>query len=203
MPPKISYTEDAILTAALDTIREFGPEGLTARNIAQKMQGSTQPIYRVFPSIEALAARAAEEILRIALDYMVRESDPESHFLSIGLGYLRFARQEPELFEFLVTGGRKQWFVTDKGSPLYVLIEKMRKDRYLLDLPDSVLAELFNDMFIYTHGLCTLKTIRKEEAGLEQERNQLHEMGGRLIAITIIKSKYPEQYQQLFTEEEK
>jgi len=203
MPPKISYTEDAILTAALGAIRESGTEGLTARNIAKKMEGSTQPIYRVFPSIEALAARAAEEILRIALDYMEGESDPESHFLSIGLGYLRFARQEPKLFEFLVTGGRKQWFVTDRGSSLYVLIEKMRKDRYLRDLPDSVLIGLFNDMFIYTHGLCTLKTIRKEETGLEQERKHLHDMGGRLIALTIIKAKYPEQYRQMFTEEEK
>ncbi len=200
MPPKISYTEEAILTAALQALREWGTEGLTARNIAEKMEGSTQPIYRVFPSIEALADRAADEVLRIALAYMERESDPESHFLSIGLGYLRFARQEPKLFEFLVMGGRKQWFVTDKGSPLYVLIEKMRKDWYLRDLPDSVLSGLFNDMFIYTHGLCTLKTIRKEETGLEQERKHLHEMGGRLIALTIIRTKYPEQYLQMFRE---
>ena len=200
MPPKISYTEEAILTAALQALRESGTEGLTARKIAKKMEGSTQPIYRVFPSIEALADRAAEEVLRIALDYMEREWDPESHFLAIGLGYLRFAREEPELFEFLVTGRRKQWFVTDRGSPLYVLIEKMRQDRYLRDLPDTELIGLFNDMFIYTHGLCTLKTIRKEETGLEQERNYLHEMGGRLISLTIIRTKYPEQYLKMFKE---
>ncbi|MFP4363957.1 MAG: TetR/AcrR family transcriptional regulator [Spirochaetia bacterium] len=197
MPPKASYTKDEVLEAAVETVRRHGKDSLTARNIAKQLGGSTQLIYSSFPSIKELEDAAAQRALSRAIGYMQKENDPHSRFLSIGLGYLRFAREEPNLFDFLVMEKRKPWFITGSESPLYQLIQKMRQDWYFANIPDKVLKKLFNDMFIYTHGLCTLKTIRKIESNLQEERDYLQDMGGKLIAMTMLEVKQKKSLEEI------
>ena len=45
MPPKVRFTREEIIRAALDITRESGPEALTARSLAARLDCSAKPIF--------------------------------------------------------------------------------------------------------------------------------------------------------------
>lgn len=189
MPPRVNFDREQILSAAVNLLRREGKERFTARNVARELGGSTQPIYRVFSNLKELEEAVFKTAHREAIDFMLKFEDEESYFLSIGMGYLAFARREPNLFDFLFSGGKQ---VLDSGgevSPFRPLYKKMRKDPFLRDLPEEDIRTLFRDMFIYTHGLCSFTILNKEELSLEEERRLLQKMGGKLIAVTFMTHK--------------
>ncbi len=198
MPPKVSFTREKIIEAAVSLVRREGIGKLNTRNVAREMQGSTQPMYRVFKSIDELEEAVIEEVTPIALNYMLEAEDGESAFLSIGIGYLKFAREEPQLFELLFVKGKKKWNFTPRSPFLGPVVEKMRRDWYLKELSEHALLGLFRDMFIYTHGLCTLQSIDIDRADPKQERKLLHDAGGQLIAMAVIREKNPAALEEMY-----
>jgi len=191
MPPRISFSREMIIDAAVQIVRKEGIEKVNARNVAGIIGGSTQPIYREFGSITELVDAVVEKLTPLALKYMVEAEDHESAFLSIGLGFLEFSRKEPGIFDLLFVKGKKKWLFTPENPFLGPLLEKMRRDPYLKDMSDRTLLGLFRDMFIYTHGLCMLKSIDIDRSDPVQERQLLHDAGGGLIAMAILKEKEP------------
>ena len=137
-------------------------------------------------------------VIRGLITRMLEAEDDESAFLSIGLGYLKFAREEPQLFDLLFVKGKKKWNFTSRSPFLGPVMEKMRRDWYLKDLSDHALLGLFRDMFIYTHGLCTLQSIDIDRADPSQERKLLHDVGGQLIAMTVIREKNPAALEEMY-----
>lgn len=191
MPPKVSFPREKIVAAAVSLVREQGIEQLNARSLAAVMNSSTQPIYRVFGSIRDLEEAVIDELTPLALSYMLEETDSESEFLAIGLGYLKFARQEPKAYELLFLSGRKNWDLSPDSPFVGSLLEKMRKDPYLENLKESTLLRLYRDMFIYTHGLCTLTSIDFRIEDPAMERKLLHDTGGQLIAMAVLMEENP------------
>ena len=59
MARKKTITHDQILNAAYDLVVEQGFKSFTARNIAKKMNCSTQPIYLEFKNMAELIAEKA------------------------------------------------------------------------------------------------------------------------------------------------
>ena len=56
MPAKVRYPRESIIAAAVRLVRHSGPEALNARALAKEMGCSTQPIFRVFDSMEQIHA---------------------------------------------------------------------------------------------------------------------------------------------------
>ncbi|MFW5712281.1 MAG: TetR/AcrR family transcriptional regulator [bacterium] len=192
MPPRVAYSKEMMVEAACSIVRCRGLEELNARSLAREIGGSTQPIYRVFASIEEVVAEVIKSQTPYVLSFMLEAKDDESEFLSIGLGYLRFAREEPHLFKLFFTSGRTRWDFTRHSEFMQPLLRKMRRDWYLRDLSDQVLRQLFLDMFLYTHGLCTVSQLDTGEKDPQRERQMLHDVGGQLIFMTLIREKQPE-----------
>jgi len=191
MPPRVSFSREMIIDASVEIVRREGIEKMNARRVARAIGGSTQPIYRVFSSIEALEEAVIERLSPLALRYMLEAEDDESAFLSIGLGFLKFSREEPMIFDLLFVKGRKKWIFSSRNPSLGPLLKKMRQDKYLKDMREQSLLGLFRDMFIYTHGLCMLKSIYIDGADAVEERQLLHDAGAQLIAMAIIREKNP------------
>jgi AcrR family transcriptional regulator len=188
MPPRISFTREEIISAALKVIRKKGADGLTVRETAAMMKGSTQPIYREFGTAESLMQGVRRAVEAIALKYLIEKEDSESNFLAVGMGYLDFAAKEPELFRFLYLSGKKRFDFADAGRPMEAVIEKMRKDPYLKNLGTPVLRRLLVDMTIYTFGLCMFSSMDAEGGASMNHRGLLHDMGGKLIIYEIMKA---------------
>lgn len=100
MPPRTRYTPDRILDAALALTRREGLGAVTARQVAGALGCSTAPVFTHFSTMELLHERLIERI--IALFEQATEAavhaDP---LMAAGLGMVRFAAEEPRLYEAL------------------------------------------------------------------------------------------------------
>lgn len=125
---------ESIVTAAIELIRSGGWESVSARAIARAMHCSTMPIYSAIGSMEKLrmaAARRAGDLLRDEL-HRPRTGDET---LDLAVGYIAFAREEPNLFRFLMPTVRE-------------LLE--------LNIRDENRDEFLFHTWVFTHGLADL-----------------------------------------------
>lgn len=157
MPPKVQVTQDAILNAAICIIKDKGIGGLNARDIAKSLGCSVQPIFRNFQSMENLKEslyKQAEEMF----DQHMRNGLTlhPIPFLGMGLAYIRFAKNEKNLFKFL--------FMSDgfKGRSVQDMIhgdenhEIVRIISGMTGLPFEKSERLFISIWLTTHGIAAM-----------------------------------------------
>lgn len=103
MPPPVKITKQNVLDAALTLTRERGAEALNARALAGALGCSTQPIFHNFASMEQLRLEVIRLADRVYQDFLAREMSRTdvSPYMASGLGYIRFAVEEPNLFRLL------------------------------------------------------------------------------------------------------
>jgi AcrR family transcriptional regulator len=97
----------ALVAVAVELARAGGPDAVVLREVARRLQVSPAAIYRHFPDRESLLGEVAR-MARMDLAHRmlaeverVRETDLQARsigrFLAVGLGYLHFAHEEPNL----------------------------------------------------------------------------------------------------------
>lgn len=98
MPPRRRYTAEKILDAAMALTRARGVETVTARSLASELGCSTAPIFSHFASMDALYEQLMDQIIArfVAMAGSVSHDDP---LIGAGIGWLRFAAEEPRLYE--------------------------------------------------------------------------------------------------------
>lgn len=103
MPPKIKITKKDIISTALRLIRENGVDALNARNVADALGCSTQPVFSNFTGMDELRAAVTEAAYNEYLSYLKREAESGEYpeYKSHGMAYIRFAKEEKELFRLL------------------------------------------------------------------------------------------------------
>ena len=109
MPPKVRITKEDIVKTTVELVREFGAQSINARAIATAIGCSTQPIFSNFRSMEELEEATVFAAHKIYLGYLSKESSLNKYpkYKSFGMAYVRFAREERELFKLLFMCDRK------------------------------------------------------------------------------------------------
>ena len=102
MPKKPATTKEAMIEGAFRLVREQGHEALTVRNLASFLGCSTQPIMYQFPDTTVLKDLAYQKADAFHTACILADGD----LLEIGLRYIRFAEEEPRLFQFLFQSDR-------------------------------------------------------------------------------------------------
>lgn len=110
MPPKARITKREIISTAIILVRENGASSLNARAIASALGCSTQPIFSNFSSMDELQEAVNEYAYQTYLDFIKKEVDSGEYppYKAFGMAYIRFAREEKELFKLL--------FMCDRGG---------------------------------------------------------------------------------------
>ncbi|MBQ6374071.1 MAG: TetR/AcrR family transcriptional regulator [Clostridia bacterium] len=106
MPRKATTTREAMIDGAFRLIREKGHDSLTVRNLAALLGCSTQPIMYRFPNLETLKDLVYRRADACHSEYILAGGS----LLEIGIRYIRFAEEEPQLFRFLFQSGRFSGF---------------------------------------------------------------------------------------------
>ena len=103
MPPKTKITKQDIIEKALDLLREGGEGAINARSIASALGCSTQPIFSNFSSMEELEESVLLAAYECYLGFLRREAESGKYpaYKSFGMAYIRFAKEERELFKLL------------------------------------------------------------------------------------------------------
>ena len=108
MPPKPKVTSDMIIDAAVDVVRQDGFESINARAVSKRLHCSTQPVMYHFETINALKQAAFKRVDQMHTEYLMNIADEQDPVLGIGLNYIRFAVEQPQLFRFLFQSGYAQ-----------------------------------------------------------------------------------------------
>lgn len=105
MPPKVRITREMILGAAYAIARQEGIEAVNARTIAARLGCSTQPVLYQFAHVEDVR----REVCRMADEYhsacLMQLPEDENPMIALGMNYIRFAREERQLFRLLFQSG--------------------------------------------------------------------------------------------------
>ena len=101
MPPKVKFRKDEIINAAVAIVREKGVTALTARELAANLGVSTRPIFTYFDTMEQLKAEVYTYAKELYREYVLKGLEAPIPNLGVGQQYLRFAKDEPELYKYL------------------------------------------------------------------------------------------------------
>lgn len=105
MPAKVKVTKEMIIDAAFEVTQSEGAENVNARTVSQKLGCSTQPIMYHFATIEDMKRAVYAKLDWYHTEYLMNVNPQEDIMLGIGLNYIRFAVEEPNLFRFLFQSG--------------------------------------------------------------------------------------------------
>lgn len=123
MPPACRFTREQIVAAALAITRERGFAAVTARAIADTLHSSSKVIFSAFSGMDDLLAAtidAADAQYRAYSADFVRDSaDPP--YKAVGTAYIRFARNEPNLFHLLYMRDRRREDHSGDAALMYLL----------------------------------------------------------------------------------
>ena len=109
MPPKVKITKREIIQTALSLTRENGLSAVNARNIATALNCSTQPVFSNFATMEELQQQVTLAAYDLYLGFLQKEVESGKYpkYKSFGMAYIRFAKEEQELFKLLFMCDRK------------------------------------------------------------------------------------------------
>ena len=101
MPPKVKFTSNEIIEAAVNITREKGIDAVTAREVGRALGVSTRPLFTYFDTVEALKREVYLYAEKLYKEYVENGLKAEIPFLGVGQQYLRFAKEEPNLYKYL------------------------------------------------------------------------------------------------------
>ncbi|MGN1060265.1 MAG: TetR/AcrR family transcriptional regulator [Candidatus Coproplasma sp.] len=157
MPPKNKYTKEQITNAAMEILRAEGAAAVTARSVAARLGSSVAPIFSVFENMDELQNELIKQCKAVYTSYVEIGLNEAIAFKGVGLSYLRFAMEEPNLFRVLFMADEGVYGLDNVLSEIednYEDIFKCVQDCYGLNAEDS--KKLYLHMWIYTHGIAVL-----------------------------------------------
>lgn len=155
MPPKVKITKEDIINTAVCIVREQGAEALNARTIASILECSTQPVFSNFATMDELRLSVVEKADEICREYIKREIESKKFpdYKASGMAYIRFAKEERELFKLLYMRDRTDEVVSNE-SEIDKEMENMVHNNTGLDSSNSRLFHL--EMWACVHGIATM-----------------------------------------------
>lgn len=156
MAPKNKFTKEEMTEAALRVVRANGIDCLTAKAIADELGTSTRPIFTAFGSMDEVRQAVYAAAVRVYDGYTSAGLKENIPFLGVGKSYIRFAKEEPELYRFL--------FLTRTQENEYGAIKSMQHLQAhvrptMMDIYHITAGEAdvyFRDLWLAAHSLSTL-----------------------------------------------
>lgn len=155
MPPKFRYTREEMIAAALELVRQGGKDALTARALGAKLGCSAKPIFGLFRNMEELEGEVIAAADAYYQKYLVQKMQEGQYppYKASGMAYIRFAKEERELFRLLFMRDRSGETIGENLEEIRPLLDLIRKNTGLSERE----AYLFHlEMWIYVHGIATM-----------------------------------------------
>lgn len=155
MPRKFLFKREEIVEAAVQLTRESGISAVTARGLGERLGTSSKPIFSHFENMEqvqqAVLAAADERYQSYLKTDMADGKYPP--YKASGMAYIRFAREERELFKLLFMRDRSGETIQENKEeirPLLALVEKN------LGIPEQAAYQFHLEMWVYVHGIASM-----------------------------------------------
>ncbi len=156
MAPKSKFTKAEMVEAALQVVRAKGLGGLTAKTVANELGTSTQPVFTCFGSMDAVKQEVYAAAVQVYDGYAEAGLKAERPFLGVGMQYIRFAREEPELYRllFLSRTQGQGYSAMESMEHLQALVRPTLMEVYQITAEEADIY--FRDLWFVAHSLATL-----------------------------------------------
>lgn len=158
MPPKAKFTKEEIIMAGLNIARREGISELTARSLGAELGCSARPVFTVFSGMEEVQKAVKDAARALYDEYVTAGLCSPMPFKGTGMAYIRFAREEPKLFQML--------FMTETDENLKINGVLKRIDGNNEKILQAVVenyglsidaaGKFYRHLWIYSHGVATL-----------------------------------------------
>ena len=156
MAPKVKFTKVEMIAASLAVARRKGVAGVTARNVAAELGGSTRPIFTYYDTLAELRKDTLQAAENCFFDWLRLGLKADIPFLGFGLQYIAFAREEPMLYQSL--------FMTPSAIDAADLVDTFRRsadivrgsimDTYHMDA--AAADHYYRNMWLVVYSLAAL-----------------------------------------------
>ena len=159
MPPKVKFTSNEIIEAAVKITRTKGIDAVTAREVGRALGVSSRPLFTYFDTVEELKREVYIYAKNLYKEYVENGLKAEIPFLGVGQQYLRFAKDEPNLYKYLfltppdgVRGGVMEGLKLSQDLARESLMRIYNMDADTAD-------KYFRDLWLVAYGFTTMIAI--------------------------------------------
>ena len=156
MPAVRKASREQIIDAAVAVLRDDGFSAVNARSVAKKLGCSTQPIYFSFKNMDELKAALTERAIELhtqrVRDSLRAHEGSDSRYSSYGMGFVKFAAEEKQLFRWLYLEGKQLGpYQNDVLLPevIAVIVEEF-------GYTENIARRFHQDMIYFSYGLAIL-----------------------------------------------
>ncbi len=154
MPPKVKITKSDIINTAVELVRSNGEQAINARAIASALNCSTQPIFSNFATMEQLQGEVIASAYELYLGFLQNDAESGKYpqYKAFGMAYIRFAKEEKNLFKLL--------FMRDRDGAEFVASPDFEVSVQIIMKAHNISkqkAELIHfEMWACVHGIATM-----------------------------------------------
>lgn len=156
MAPRNKYSREEMIEAAVRVVRQKGIDALTAKALASELGVSTQPVFTCFHTIEEAKHEVRIAAERVYDNYVEEGLCMKVPFLGVGMQYIHFAKEEPQLYRllFLMANEEGNSSVMNALHHSQDLVRESLQQTYHIDAQTA--DRYFRDMWLVVHSLATL-----------------------------------------------
>ena len=156
MPPKVKFTKDEIIEAAVNITREKGISAVTAREVGASLGVSSRPLFTYFSSVDELKKEVFLYAERLYQEYVEKGLQMRIPALGVGLQFVSFAKSEPELYRYM--------FLTPPDSNRGSAMEGLKLSQDLVresimniyNMDAKTADKFFRDLWLVAYSITTL-----------------------------------------------
>lgn len=155
MPPKCKFTREEIVAAALTLVRTEGAAALTARGLAAALGTSAKPIFGLFAGMQEVQQAVLSAADALYQSYLREDMAAGVYppYKASGMAYIRFAREERELFKLLFMRDRSGEPVAEDRESIRPMLDMLMTQ---LSISEDVAYLLHLEMWLYVHGIAAM-----------------------------------------------
>jgi AcrR family transcriptional regulator len=167
-------TRQEILDAAMELVQEKGPDKLSMRELARRVDYSPAGLYEYFENkddIIVALCMEADRRLRIMLKAVPESLPAFDYLIELGMAYIRYAKENKE--HFLLDASAPPQIGPDQPVPLEMgvhrdgtiqillkAIQKAVEEGVIAPVDDQGLLDIVYSIFGLAHGLAVLQVTK-------------------------------------------
>ena len=167
MARKKTITREHILSAVYEVVSTEGFGGFTARNIANKMKTSTQPIYLEFKNMDELREVFIDRVTTGLRNQIYDRQFTGDCIVDLTINYVKFATENSTFYKSLFVDPHESGMKLNKFSH-DLFFEKVSTDEKYSKLSDNVKEAIFTNCWVMSIGLSSLAASKRANPTIEE-----------------------------------
>lgn len=192
MSARRKIQKEDIIQESVSIVAKEGINALNARKIAKKLGCSTQPLFYIYENMDDLKKDVMNEIVKIFDIEVLKSETGQLEYKDIGINYIRFAKEEPELFKIMFNRKINEGafdFIDLTGSAKTIL-ETISKQT---GMSNEDAKQFHLRMWLYVNGIASLAANQTVEFNDEEIAELLKDQYVSMLLYEVKKGNVKEE----------